>query len=170
MNYKFFISLFLLVAVSCKKETPEQVVPVVIAPCSINEAVFDIDSVYYGPSLTQPEAKYRVKFMDTSINGSVSHYIEYGFNKIPTSGKYNFLDKIDTNNVNIVNQIAFVRDSGSYLWRSNFAEYAEVYFEKNNQELIISYCNLADTNVYFNIIDQCYNGNKPISFKVRKQF
>jgi hypothetical protein len=176
MNYKYFVTLLsgiTLLAISCKKDSPptEPVILQVIAPCPINETQFDIDSVYFGPSIQFPEAKYRVRFIDTAANGTESYYIEYAFNKIPTSGKYNFVLNIDTNNLNNLNQIAFVRDSGSFVWRSGYTENNDIYIENNNQELIISYCTLSDTSIFFDPINcMCYTGNRPSKFKIRKQY
>jgi hypothetical protein len=89
-NYLFLtILLATIVVVACKKDPPyPEPTPIdpYLAPCTINETTYHLDSVYYGPSINHLEAKYRVLFIDTTSAGGVSTYIEYAFNKIPTSG------------------------------------------------------------------------------------
>lgn len=171
LNNKLLYTFFLLAMsiVACKKDEPETSDPF-IAPCSTPETHFDKDSFYFGPSYYNPEAKYTVRFIDTFANGSVGGSVEYSFNKIPTSGKYNLVYKIDTNNLNNINQMAFVTDSGSFLWRSGNTEGYEVYIKKNSQELIISFCEISDSVFFFHSIDNCYVGTNPTSLKIRKKF
>lgn len=166
--------MVVMLIISCEKDQPtpqpDPIVDPYIAPCSVTEKYYDKDSLYFGPSNYHPEAKYTVRFMDTLSNGSISHYVEYSFNKIPLSGKYNMVYKIDTNNINLPNQMAFATDSGSFIWRSGNSYNAEVYIKKTAQELIISYCNISDSVMSFNSTDFCYVGTKPTSLLLRKQY
>jgi hypothetical protein len=172
-NYLFLtILLATIVVVACKKDPPyPEPTPIdpYLAPCEINEKTYHLDSVYYGPSARQLEAKYRVRFIDTTNTGGVSKFIEYAFNKVPVSGKYTWVDKIDTDNVNLPNQIAFYLDSGSFIWRSNFSEGNYVYIKNTSHEMIISYCNVSDTSIMFDAFDQCFKGIRPASRKLKIQ-
>ena len=173
-NYLFLtILLATIVVVACKKDPPyPEPAPIdpYLAPCEINEKTYHLDSVYYGPSARHLEAKCRVRFIDTTNTGGVSKFIEYAFNKVPVSGKYTWVDKIDTDNINLPNQIAFYKQHGSFSIRSKFLEGNNVYIKKSSQELMISYCTVSDTSFYFDPIDQCYKGITPSMLKLRKHF
>lgn len=170
--FKLAISFLLVSALTAcdKEEVNPDPVKQTIAPCTLNETFYDIDSVYYGPSLLNPHSKYNVKFMDTANNGSISGFVEYSFNKIPTSGIYKMVHDIDSNDISLPNQIAYVSDSGSFLIRSKHEELSEIYIEKSADQIVISWCSLPDTTFYFDMINQNYVGNFPYKFKTRKHF
>jgi len=158
---------------SCKKDTtpiPEDnTYQPTIAPCEIPETIYDLDSVFYGPSVNFPEAKYRIKFYDTTAVFDTID-IEFAFNKVPTSGMYYMVSQIDTNSQVFPNQIAFTRDYGGFKFNSVLTGYAEVYIEVNENEIIISYCNISCSDVQFDTATLSYNGNSPANYKVRKQY
>jgi hypothetical protein len=165
------IGISLTLLFSCKKEesvpAPEVYVPTV-APCEITPQPYDSVAVYYNASMYHPEAKYRIVLSTT--NAPFAHPVEFAFNKVPVSGMYYMVDEIDTNNLEIANQLAFAQDSGSFTWESVFSEWPEVYVEKTDQELIISYCTMTNTGIVFDNSTLTYRGNKPGPYKVRVQF
>lgn len=158
----------LTLAQSCKKEDP---VPEPagyqpnVAPCEIEELVYPVDSIFYGPGEHFSEARFRVKFADP---GDPGHNLEFAFNRIPVTGMYHMVTYIDTNSLELSNQVASYTDSGSYSIRSAQTEDAVVYIENNSDELIISFCNMNNQFV-FNPQILSYIGN-PSERKVRKQY
>jgi len=177
MKLIVFFSISVLVVLtmlqSCKKDiTPipeDNTYKPTIAPCEIPETIYDLDSVFYGPSVNFPEAKYRLKFYDTT--GVIDMVeIEFAFNKVPTTGMYHMVREIDTNSQVSSNQIAFVRDYGGFWSRSEITASPEVYIEVNANELVISYCNISNSTSVFEPSTLCYYGNSPANYKARKHF
>lgn len=155
---------------SCKKDKSPEVVQepdiTYIAPCEINPADFDSMGVYYDGSQHHPEALYRLKLF--TANGYCK--VEVGFSKIPESGMYQIVGEIDTNAINMPNQIAFLGDSSSFYSHSVYVEGANVYVEKNNDEITISYCTIAGDNIEFNPSTLTYHGNKPGPYKINMKY
>lgn len=174
-----FLSLFCFS--SCKKEenvieTDEDVtVPYNpnVAPCEIAELNYHLDSVFYGPSAFFPQAKFRVKFVDTlpyPLGVQEIYSVEFGFNKIPTTGMYHMMYEIDTNDLNFPNQIAYVRDTIGYYNVSTYTQAAEVYVENNENEIIISYCNISNHIAQFDSQWNGYRGNMMRNVKARRKY
>lgn len=168
-----FLVFALLVLQSCKKDDPVVVVvvpePVIepnIAPCVINETVYPIDSVFYNSDFYFPEAKFRLEYTDTN-GGSVSPtFIEFAFDKIPTTGMYRLVHQIDTSAP--PNQMAYVIDAGGFEYRSTWNLAEDVYIENSNSEIIISFCDLV-VSLNFDPVCNCFIGNALEEFKIRKQ-
>jgi hypothetical protein len=173
MNKIFLLFIVISAIVSCKKDsvtTPPISASPVIAPCTIGESFYGLDSVYYNSNAYQQEAKFRVRFVDTLNSGQTGGELEFFFNKIPTSGIYQMVAYIDTNNLNIPNQIAYIADSGSFMVRSQVAELSKIYVENNANEIIISWCSLPDTTFYFDSATSSFVGNSPSKRKIRKSY
>ncbi|MFT5778067.1 MAG: hypothetical protein ACI837_001015 [Crocinitomicaceae bacterium] len=173
---RFYVLLLSAVIInqSCKKDTvPVPITPnevaLNVAPCEIQEKFYTTDSVFYGPDNYFPQAKFRIKFLDTNVTTPNYIGLLFAFNKIPTTGMYRMLPYIDTN-FQLPNQIAFVKDSGSFLLRSDASDFDEVYVENNNNEIIISYCNISNNIPWFNSITQSYYANLPKTLKIRKEY
>lgn len=160
-----FLSLFCFT--SCKKddeiiEIEEEIYNPNVAPCEIAELNYHLDSVFYGPSNFFPQAKFRVKFVDTlpyPLGVQEIYSVEFAFNKVPTTGMYHMMYKIDTNDVNFPNQISYLRDSIGMHYYSNYSQTAEVFVENNDNELIISYCNISNYTAMVDLGCNCYIGN-----------
>jgi len=172
---KFLIIILALTCfISCKKDEvtvcEEPVYSPNVAPCEIAELNYNLDSVFYGPSDRFPEAKFRVKFIDTiPFWGQTMYSVEFAFNKIPTTGMYHMMYDIDTNILDIIpNQMAYVRDSG-FINVSTYTQAAEVYIENNENELIISYCNISNYMASMDFQCNCNLGNMMRNVKVRRQ-
>ena len=157
------LSLILIFVFACKKKTETVCteIPLNTAPCNISYQIFDKDSAVCAPSQTFPQAKYRHIFSKSSGE----RIVEFAFNKAPITGKYYFVTLLDSTSTQ--NQIASIRDSGSFFSRSAPTETAEVYIENNINQLIISYCNISNSNSYFEPQLNSYIGNKPINFKIK---
>jgi|GEM_PF-2704800 len=167
----------LAVVLSCKKESDfplKEYQPKYqpnVAPCEIAETVYEVDSVFYGPDSYFPQAKFRIRFrypVDTSFTYD---NIEFAFNQLPVTGMYHLVTDIDSNAQNL-NQIASIINVGSYNIRScgPLSEFPNVYVENNDDELIISYCNIPDVGYWFDSNTLSYIKNYFLTLKVRKQY
>lgn len=175
MSMKFpapFILIVLLLISSCKKDKSPEVVQepdvTYIAPCEIDPLGFDSMEVHYDGGTLNPQALYRLTLRDTNANGHSE--LEVVFIKIPESGIYQIVETIDTSAIDLPNQIAFVGDSGSFLWRSVYIEGAKAYVEKNNDEITISYCTIPGNGFQFNPAELIYEGNPPGPFKINMKY
>jgi hypothetical protein len=156
---------------SCKKEDEiieieQEIYNPNVAPCEIAELNYQI--VFYGPSNFFPQAKFRVKFYDTTW--ICNYTVEFGFNKIPTTGMYYMMYELDTSNLTLPNQISYIRDTVCAWNVSSFTQTAEVYIENNNDELIISYCNISNSDYYFDNNCNCSGGNMMKNVKAIKKY
>ena len=68
---------------------------------------------------------------------------------------------IDTKNSTLPNKIAFVKDSGSFLYRSDWFISEQVYVDNSNNQIIISYCDISDNSVSFDSNSKTYIGIRP---------
>ena len=68
---------------------------------------------------------------------------------------------IDTKNSTLPNKIAFVKDSGSFLYCSDWFISEQVYVDNSNNQIIISYCDISDNSVSFDSNSQTYIGIRP---------
>lgn len=174
MKLSIFYFVILLVILSCAKDkVPGPAVDEIqtyIAPCDLPETFFQLDSVKTYGDQWHPEARYRIKFTDTSANGDEYHPMEFYFNHYPNSGMYTLVYQIDTNNQYYPNQIAYIRQEGAYGRRCYGQENANIYVQHDSNELVISWCTLSDTFTYFDNNTLFYVGNKPTKFKVRKTY
>ena len=171
---KQFLFISILIALfSCKKDTvKDQITPPaphvdLIAPCALNDSVFDIDSVYHGTSVLFPTAPFSVKFKDTTNGPNNQAFLEFAFNKVPTTGMYYLVKPANLGIVNLENQISFIggnpsfhiEPSGTY---DNIGAYSDIIYVENNQnELIISYCHMPDSVYYYNSSQNSFIGNGP---------
>lgn len=176
MKYLLYIFTFTFLMLSCKKkdtipcEESESILNV--APCEIEEKSFHLDSVFYGGSSKYPQAKFRLRFYFDSTN--LNDFREYAFNQTsPATGKYRVVNQIDTTN-SIDNQIAWYKPIGSFYAESLGTEYPEIYIENNQEQLIISYCNITHPEFIFVVNNNSYGscrGNGPdTNLLIRKQY
>lgn len=161
---------------SCKKEDDiieiqEEIYNPNVAPCEIAELNYHLDSVFYGPSNMYPQAKFRVKFVDTLPSwGQGIYSVEFAFNKIPTTGMYHMMYDIDTNDLTKPNQIAYLRDTIGYYNKSVWTENAEVFVENNGTELIVSYCNISNSTAMPDFLINGQKGNMMRYVKAIKKY
>lgn len=175
MKYLIYIFTFTFLILSCKKKDaiPCKVLEqnLNIAPCEIEEKSFHLDSVFYGGSSRYPQAKFRLRFYYDSTN--LNDFREYAFNQtIPVTGKYHVVNEIDTTNL-FDNQIAWYKPMGSLNIESWGTEYPEIYIENNQEQFIISYCNISQTGFMFvgDNYTGAYIGNGPdTNLLIRKQY
>jgi hypothetical protein len=160
---------------SCKKEDEiieieQEIYNPNVTSCQIPELNYHLDSVFYGPSNMYPQAKFRVKFVDTLPSwGQGIYTVEFAFNKIPTTGMYHMVFDIDTNQF-LLNQIAYVNDSIGLYYRSTNTNNAEVYIENNDDELIISFCDISNQYAYIDPFCNCIEGNLMKNLKAIKKY
>lgn len=183
---KITFVLILIAFYSCKKDKTDQIntppapVPApyvdLIAPCALNDTVFGMDSVFYGTSLTIPNAPFSVKFMDTTYSTTTPPFIEFAFNKVPTTGMYYLVPLDYLGVVELENQISYKEFFGAY-WSSpigtydNYGNFTDIiYVENNKNELIISYCELPDYGYTFDSSTSTYIGNGLGYMKYTKKY
>ena len=159
------ISLF-----ACEKEKVQSQASVFSAPCIITEKSHQLDSVFYEGDEYDPQAKYRVRFYDTLNTTSNIGYYEFGFNQIPKSGKYHLVTIIDTTDLSKPNQMYFKWKYGSFHIRPANSEYPDVYVNKTDQELLISFCEIADSIPSFDQATFSFINSTPHKFKIRKTY
>lgn len=163
----------------CKKDKTDPIPPAhvdLIAPCALNDTVFGMDSVFYGTSLTIPDATFSVKFMDTTNSTTNPNFIEFAFNKIPTTGMYCLVPLQYLGVSEHENQISYKEYFGAY-WTSpegtydDYGNYIDIiYVENNKNELIISYCELPDYGYTFDNNTLTYIGNGQGYMKYTKKY
>lgn len=178
MRKLLFIPI-LLSLFCCKKDKTDPIPPVhtdLIAPCALNDTVFGMDSVFYGTSLTIPNAAFSVKFMDTTNSTTSPTFIEFAFNKVPTTGMYYLVPLDYLGELELENQISYKEYFGSY-WTSPKGTYDNygnntdiIYVENNENELIISYCDLIDYTYIFDPNTITYIGNIQGYMKYTKKY
>lgn len=164
VKLSLLLSLLVLVLFGCKKEDEIPVDPYVlnIAPCSVPEEQFVIDSIIYGPTVKFPHASLTITFVNTNR--------EFAFNKVPVTGMYHMVPNL-VGSYAFENQIATVIDSGSYLAFSYVTDFPEVHIENYNNELIISYCDLSNSGFYtFDQFIYAYIGNPSGNRKIRMTY
>lgn len=161
-----------LVLTSCKKDKPVIPEPDTadnIAPCNLTEKVHQIDSLFYGTSTEIPEAKFSVRFFDTLAIPSNS-FIEFAFNKVPTTGMYQMVAEIDTNQQAVPNQITYKIYDGGMNFQASGTASPSIYVENNTAELIISYCEVPDGTYNYSATCNCYLGNGEGNVLYRKTY
>lgn len=167
MRFRNYLLLFPLVALSligCKKDEPAPVAIYEpnIAPCAVSEEVLEIADIIYGPSSKFPYAYMTIIFHNTSQ--------QFAFNKLPATGMYRMVPNL-VGSYGFDNEIATVKDSGSFQVYSGISDYEEVYIENYNNELIISYCDLSNGGEYtFDPSINCYIGHPSTNRKVRMSY
>lgn len=165
---------------ACKKEEPVVAPPVVvqnIAPCTLNDTIYQIDSVFYGNSSVFPAAPFSVKFIDTTNGSMYPEFKEFAFNKIPTSGMYAMVPPANLGDPGAgENQITFKAEQGNFQFQAsgtfdNFGNYDDIIYVENNQnELIISYCDIGYPGFSLDPVTNVYVGNGPGYIKYIKAY
>ena len=158
------ISLATIVLIGCDKDehVPIELYEANIAPCEVTEEILEIENIIYGPTAKFPHATLTITFVNTSL--------QYSFNKVPTTGMYYMVPNL-VGSYNWDNQMATVRDSGSFLAYSYVTDYPEVHIDNYNNELIISYCDLSNSGFYnFDPTINAYSGNPTGNRKVRMSY
>jgi hypothetical protein len=161
----------ILALVSCKKKEAHIIPPVAkstsnIAPCSLYCTSYASYSVDSSGNVNFPQAKYIVKFVNTSGANSFGS-AEFAFNKIPESGMYYMVTAIDTMDQLKLNQMATYADSGSFAKRSAPTSLPVIYIENNQNEFIISYCSISNNSFIFDPYLNCWVGNSPTSLRIQ---
>lgn len=181
MRKLLFIPI-LLSLFCCKKDKTNPIPPIppahtdLIAHCALYDTIFGMDSVFYGTSVTIPNAAFSVKFIDTTNSTTSPPFIEFAFNKVPTTGKY-CLVPLEYLGVAVPeNQISYKEFVGAY-WKSpagtynTYGDYADIiYVENNENELIISYCELSNYGYKFVDSTSTFIGNNPGFMKFTKKY
>jgi hypothetical protein len=161
-RFIFTIALVTTILFGCKKEeitTEPPIIEANIAPCTLTEMSFPIDSIYSGNSTNIPDAGYSVKFVDTTPGAAIP-FIEFGFKTTPTTGNYYLVSDLDMSPQGLENQITYIRESNNFIYKPAGTNDSTIYVEKNQNELIISYCDLPDTMTFwYNSGCNCYVGN-----------
>lgn len=157
--------VFLIVLVcSCKKDTdenkPTNENTSNIAPCTLVEQNYHLDSIFESPSFWFPQAKYRVRFYDTSFSPSNFTFIEFAFTEKPKTGNYTLVLSLDTTNTSIPNQISFYGEKLGLNYRGGITFNPDYYVESNPYELIISYCDIPEQSYSFDIATNSFVGNE----------
>jgi hypothetical protein len=170
----------LTVLSACKKDQPVVAPPMAvlnIAPCTLNDTIYQMDSVFHGNSTVFPNAPFSVKFIDTTNGSMYPEFKEFAFNKIPTSGMYSLVPpSVLGNPAAGENQITYLAEQGNFQFLAygtydNFGSYDDVIYVENNQnELIISYCEMIAFGFTFEPSCNCYVGNGPGYMKYTKAY
>lgn len=176
-SFSFLVLVSIMIA-ACKKEENEEPVtndppatPLNIAPCELNEEYFSNDSVStYSSFNFYPEASYCVTFYDTTNALQPDNRLEFAFLNYPETGTYYLVYSFDTDPNAHPNQIAHARQLGSDMYRSISWYDSIIYVEKNDQELIISYCAMPYEMYQYNPNTDCYEGYGYGFRKYRKAF
>lgn len=170
---KHLLLIPILIAVfACEKEKVQSQDSIFSAPCVINEKSHQLDSVFFEGDEYDPQAKYRVRFYDTVNTTSNIGYYEFGFNQIPKSGKYHLVTIIDSTNLLKPNQMYFKWKYGSFHIRPANSEYPDVFVNKTDKELLISFCEMemGDTLLLFDLTTASYIDSNLQRFKIRKTY
>src|SRR5574343_156545 len=86
------------------------------------------------------------------------------------SSKYHLVTIIDTTNLSKPNQIYFKWKYESFHIRPANSEYPDVYVNKTDQELLISFCEIADSIPSFDQATFSFINSTPHKFKIRKTY
>lgn len=162
-TYFFLYIVVIIGASSCKKDDPVSNIENEVeyspntAPCNVQEYLNEVSQFSQGGSPFFPNAQSHVYFSD----------IQFAFNHAnPPTGMYTLCHKDNEIADSVIeNQIMFARSNGSFMHLSTLSHDSQglisspVYVENNESELIISFCQFADTSIFFDINTNTYIGN-----------
>lgn len=167
--------LGILIVTGCKKDEPiclTQVVPTQpnIAPCTLTDTIYPNDSVFYGNSSFFPTATFSVNFEDTVGFGGYPNFIEFAFNKIPTTGMYYLVSPSYLGSPGLENQITYYAEFNGMGLQAAGTNDSTIYIENNQNEIIISFCDFPNQGFSFDPTCNCYVGNGSGNLKYRKEY